>query len=131
MRLLRLKIWRIEKAIKKLVKETNGIKPMTWSFGAYYIDPKHMAFVIGVPTDKIIDEMRKNDTLVASLKDLLEKFNWPKPARNDVIFNIESQETVDRENNGNRNWGQMKVSAITNERAARSPKGGNTAPRLY
>lgn len=35
------------------------------------------------------------------MKTLLEKFNWPIQARANVTFDIESQETVDRENNGN------------------------------
>lgn len=99
--LLKWKIWRIERAIKSLVIESHEIKPMVWSFGAYYIDPKHLVFVIGVPTDEVREAMKSDKELVLSFSNLLEAYNWPKPARTEVVFDIESQETVDRENNGN------------------------------
>jgi hypothetical protein len=54
-----------------------------------------------VPTDEIRDAMKSNKELVLSFSSLLEIYNWPKPVRNEVVFDIESQETVDRENNGN------------------------------
>jgi len=98
--LLKLKIWRIESALKTLLKAA-GIKPLVWSFGAYYIDPKHMVFVVGVPSDKERDALRNDNDFLAKMKGLLVRFNWPVPAREHVAFDIESQETVDRENNGN------------------------------
>ena len=99
--LLKWKIWRIEKSIKTLVEGAGGISPMVWSFGAYYIDPKHLVFVIGVPSDEIRDKLKSNKELALSLINLLKKYKWPILARNEVVFDIESQETVDRDNNGN------------------------------
>ena len=78
-----------------------GIKPSVWSFGAYYIDPKHMVFVAGVQTDKEKEELKSNQTFQSQIRELLLDFNWPTDAREHVHFDIESQETVDRENNGN------------------------------
>jgi len=98
--LLKLKIWRIESALKSLLKAT-GVKPLVWSFGAYYIDPRHMVFVLGVPLDKERDSLRNDKDFLNKMKSLLVRFNWPAPAREHVAFDIESQETVDRENNGN------------------------------
>ncbi len=74
---------------------------MIWSSGAYYIDPKHLVFIIAVPTDKSKRELKLNNSFTASMKALLETYNWPLRARASVIFDIESQETVDREHNGN------------------------------
>ena len=98
--ILKWKIWRIESALKKLVI-AEGFKPMIWSFGAYYIDPKHLVFVVGVPTDDAKENLKSNNSFTTSMTDLLAKFNWPIQARPEVVFDIESQETVDRENNGN------------------------------
>ncbi len=98
--LLKWKIWRIEAAIKVLVK-AEGYKPFVWSFGAYYIEPKHLVFVVGVPTDEEKNILKENNNFIHSLNILLVKFGWPEKARKHVIFDIESQETVDRENNGN------------------------------
>lgn len=104
--ILKWKIWRIESALKSLVR-AEGFKPLIWSFGAYYIDPKHLVFVVGVPEDKDKVLLISNDTFTASMKELLVKFNWPVQARASVVFDIESQETVNRENNGNW-WYQYK-----------------------
>jgi hypothetical protein len=98
--LLKWKIKKIESALKELVR-AEGYKPMVWSFGAYYIHPKHLVFVVGVPTDEGKAALKGNDFFIASMKTLLEKYNWPKHARPEVVFDIESQETVERENNGN------------------------------
>ena len=98
--LLKWKIWRIESALKNLVR-AEGFKPMIWSFGAYYINPKHLIFVVGVPTDKAKEALKSNSSFIASMKGLLDTFNWPIQASPEVVFDIESQETVDRENNGN------------------------------
>ena len=98
--LLKWKNWRIEAAIKSLIKE-EGYKPLVWSLGAYNINPKYLVFVVGVPTDKEKNQLKNNKEFNQSLKSLLEKFNWPKKARNYVTFDIESEETVNRETNGN------------------------------
>ncbi|WP_157671854.1 hypothetical protein [Desulfuromonas soudanensis] len=98
--LLKWKIWRIEAAIKSLIV-AEGHKPFVWSFGAYYIDPKHLVFVVGIPTDEERDKLKALDSFRSSLRELLVKYNWPQKARAHVAFDIESQETVDREDNGN------------------------------
>lgn len=98
--ILKWKIWRIESALKSLVR-AEGFKPMIWSFGAYYIDPKYLVFVVGVPTDDAKEYLKSNDSFTSSMTELLAKYNWPMQARPEVVFDIESQETVDRESNGN------------------------------
>ena len=60
-----------------------------------------MVFVVGVPTDEAKEALKSNSSFSAAMKNLLEVYYWPKPARPDVAFDIESQETVDRDSNGN------------------------------
>lgn len=98
--LLKWKVWRIERAIRHAVRNA-GMKPIVWSFGAYHIDPKHLVFVVGVPVDSERNWLRADPNFMASLQDLLVRYNWPPVARKCVQFDIESQETVDRENDGN------------------------------
>jgi hypothetical protein len=93
---LKLKIWRIEAALRRLLR-TAGVKPSVWSFGAYYIDPKYLVFVVGVPSDKEKEVLKKDTSFTQSVNDLLVKYNWPIKARSHVSFDIESQETVDSE----------------------------------
>ena len=97
---LKWKIWRIEAAVKSLVK-AKGFKPIVWSFGAYYIDPKHLVFVVGVPTDAEREQLKSTESFAQALRKLLDKYGWPEQARKHVAFDIESQEAVDRESNGN------------------------------
>jgi hypothetical protein len=98
--LLKWKIWHIETGLKSLLEKT-GVKPMVWSFGAFDIDPKHLVFVVGVPTDEEKNNLKVDSLLAEQMQFLLEKYNWPIAARKHVVFDIESQETVDRETNGN------------------------------
>jgi hypothetical protein len=99
--LLKWKIWRIEAGLRVLLK-LDGIKSRhVWSFGAYNIDPKYLVFVIGVPTDNEKERLRADSAFCTKMRSLLEKHNWPVAARKHVVFDIESQETVDREENGN------------------------------
>ncbi len=97
--LLKWKIWRIESALKSLAA-SRGIKPTIWSFGAYYIDPKHLVFVVGVQTDKEKTELNSSLEFKHAMSQLLIKYKWPSKARDHVKFDIESQETVTRESDG-------------------------------
>jgi hypothetical protein len=97
---LEWKVWRIESGLKALLKDA-GIKPLVWSFGAYYIDPKHLVFVVGVPTDQDKSKLKSDPNFDSAMRFLLTKYNWPLMAREYVAFDIESQQTVDRETNGN------------------------------
>lgn len=98
--ILKWKIWRIESALKALLRSV-GIMPLVWSFGAYYIDPKHLVFVVGVPSDAERESLKSDRIFLEKMQMLLERFRWPAKARPFVQFSIESQETVERESNGN------------------------------
>lgn len=96
---LRWKISRIVRAARRLL-EHRGISSSPWWFGAYYIDPKHLVFVLPVDTDETRDNLRADSGLIGSLNNLLAIYRWPSEARANVIFDIESAETVQRESNG-------------------------------
>jgi hypothetical protein len=70
-------------------------------YGAYDINPKHLAYWICVQTDKMKDELRENIELNNTLRTLLEKHEYPKDSQKAVHIGFESQETVDRESKGN------------------------------
>ncbi|MCZ2496111.1 hypothetical protein GN316_05020 [Xylophilus sp. Kf1] len=97
---LKIKIGLIKADLRKLVLK-EGVEPMVWWFGAYDIDPKHLVFVVGVPTDVEKLRLRANDALIRHMRELLIRRRWPQAARGDVVFDIESKESVDRESNGN------------------------------
>lgn len=97
--LLKWKIWRIEAGLRALLRSA-GIQPRVWSFGAYYIDPKYLVFVVGVSTDKEKDQLRADGEFLGKMRTLLDRMKWPELARGLVQFDIESQETVDRGTNG-------------------------------
>lgn len=98
--LIEWKVFRIECALKTLLKEF-GIQANVWSFGTYYIDPSRLAIAIAVSSDSIRDSLQNNRAFIERAERLLVLFNWDIKARDQVKFHIESQETVDRENNGN------------------------------
>ena len=98
--LLKRKIRRIESELRKMLR-SKGIKPNVWSFGAYYIDPKHLVFVVGVSTDHEKASLKNSPDFGAQMRGLLDKYNWPIAARSAVSFDVESQETVERETDGN------------------------------
>ncbi len=87
----------IEKTIKPLCKEKFRIE---W-YGAYDIGPKNLVFWICVESDKMKSSFESDVTLMKQLRDLLDKYDYPLEARPHVVIGYESQETVDRESNGN------------------------------
>ncbi|RKR85418.1 hypothetical protein BDD43_5689 [Mucilaginibacter gracilis] len=73
---------------------------ITW-YGAYDIDPKHLVYWICIKTDKVKHELESNLELNQLLRSLLEKHRYPLAAQPHVFISFESQETVDRESDGN------------------------------
>jgi hypothetical protein len=94
------KIIRIEDYIKKMIilhcKEKFWIE---W-YGAYDIDPKNLVFLICVQTDKMKKQLELESDLINSIRFLLNKYNYPDEAIKYVHIGFESQETVDRESQG-------------------------------
>jgi len=100
------KLCRIRRTVRRLlaVKDVTAAKTVNpWMFwiGAYDIDPRHLSFVIGVQTDKERDRLRADQQFNEQLKQALVTVDWPEAARPHVKFEIQSDETVERESAGN------------------------------
>ena len=98
---LKRKILDIKDEMRKIVSKVCAENVRVDWFGAYDIDQKHLAFWICVQTDVVKEKLIANKGLYLKLRDLLDKYDYPLEARKSVFIGFESQETVDRESNGN------------------------------
>jgi hypothetical protein len=99
--LLKKKVANMADEIKTAVRRTGGANCTVLTLGAYDVDPRLLVYVVQVATDAERDKLKDRPTLAESLKELPAKSGWPSSACEDVTFHIESQQTVDRENEGN------------------------------
>ncbi|MFZ2783499.1 MAG: hypothetical protein WAZ36_03810 [Sediminibacterium sp.] len=86
--------------IKNIVKCVCEQKFWIDWYGSYDIDPKYLVIWICVESDNIKLGLESNKELVNKLRETLIKNNYPKEAVPFVHIGFESQETVDRESNG-------------------------------
>lgn len=99
--LLKKKVAKIAEEAQTVVRRIGGGACTILSLGAYDVDPRLLMFVVQVAKDADRDKLKERPALAEALKELPKKHGWPADACDDVVFNIESQETVDRENEGN------------------------------
>jgi len=98
---IKRKILDIEDDIEELIKNKCSEKfNLVW-YGAYDIDLKHLVYWVCIESDKLKDQLTDDILLNEQLRMLLKKHNYPKKARPFVSIGFESQETVDRESDGN------------------------------
>lgn len=86
----------MESVIAQICKEQFRID---W-YGAYYVDPKNLVFWICVQTDQEKLGLSRNEKLLNELRNLLVIHEYPEISRPFVNIGFESQETVDRESQG-------------------------------
>ena len=98
---IKRKILEIKEDMSKLVRPLCGEKFWIDWYGAYDIDPKNLVFWVCVRSDEMKSALRSNTDLNQRLRELLSKYEYPEKARQQVHIGFESQETVDRESNGN------------------------------
>ncbi|TRX51639.1 hypothetical protein FNH22_24060 [Fulvivirga sp. M361] len=94
------KILRIKDDIEKLIKPICNEKFWVEWYGAYDIDPKNLVFWGCVQTDETKERFESNSDLMNNFRLLLDKYDYPEQARKHVHIGFESQETVDRESDG-------------------------------
>jgi len=97
---IRGKIIRIKEGIKDKVRPLCIEKFWIEKYGAYDIDPKNLVFWICVETDEAKDILASNSELTKTIRQLFDQYDYPKEARDSVYIGYESQQTVDRESNG-------------------------------
>jgi DnaJ-class molecular chaperone len=91
----------IENALKLIVSEYVKEDFNITHYGANHIHPKYLVYWICVKSDKEKNRLQANDKLMEKLRQVLVEYNYPIEGRNSVHIGYESQETVDRESNGN------------------------------
>lgn len=97
---LKRKILDIEEDIKKIIALNCDESFFINWYGAYDIDPKNLVFWICVQSDALKSNLSTNKNLISTLNNLLIKYDYPKEAIPFVHIGFESQETVDRESDG-------------------------------
>ena len=98
---MKRKIIDIKEGIKRIIQSICEEKFWIDWYGAYDIDPKNLVFWICVESDKTKLKLKSSLELIDKLRNLLVNHNYPEQARRFVHIDFESQETVDRESNGN------------------------------
>ncbi|QLG44899.1 hypothetical protein [Costertonia aggregata] len=94
------KILRIKDDIEKRIKPICEEKFWVEWYGAYDIDPKNLVFWVCVQTDETKERLKSNSDLMNNIRLLLDKYDYSEQARKHVYIGFESQETVDRESDG-------------------------------
>lgn len=92
----RIAISRLCSAVARIAEKHGVPASVSW-FGAYEIHPKYLVVLIRVETDR--DKLKLNQDVAfrTALKSQLEVVSYPREGRDGVAFDVESQETVDRE----------------------------------
>jgi len=98
---LKSKVKRIKRDMKGVVRSYCEEKFWIDQYGAYDIDPKFLVFWVCVQSDKVKHQLELNRDLEEKLQMLLPGNDYPSEAIGEVKIGFESQETVDRESDGN------------------------------
>ncbi len=91
----------IERAISDEMGRHTDEKFWVTHYGANDIHPRHLVYWIVVRSDYEKGRLEADSALIAALRSLLVKYDYPIEGRDGVHIRFESQETVDRESGGN------------------------------
>lgn len=98
--LLWYKIRKIEKRIKKIISEFSKEKFGVFHLGAYTIDPKCLVFIVHVESDVEKERLINSTNFMSEVKETLDIYDYPIQSRDNIVFEVESHETVNRESGG-------------------------------
>lgn len=95
-------IRQIVKEIKILFRQSYHHRFWIEYYGSYLFDtsPKHLVVLICVDSDEIKTELKLNIQFMDSIIEIFRIHNYPEEAWPFLIIDFESQETVNRESNG-------------------------------
>jgi len=100
-----LQIKRVTALVERAITDEVGrrAKEKFWvtHYGANDIHPGHLVYWIVVRSDHEKRRLEADSALMAVLRDLLVRHDYPIEGRDGVHIGFESQETVDRESGGN------------------------------
>ena len=113
-----------ESLLSKIAGEEATEKFWVTHYGANHIHSKYLVFWISVESDKERDRLQSDKTLINRLRQVLIDVNYPEEGRDSVQIGFESQETVNRESNGN--WYQHWKKYLT-----RHSSGSENNSRYY
>ena len=91
---------RVERAFGAFVETESAGAKVTY-IGAYDLGPQYLAFWIFTTTDKERDRLLNEPQMIEALHELLRSNSYPVDAVASVGLAVESQETVDRDFEGN------------------------------
>ncbi len=94
----------IQSALARRVAASAREKSWVTYYGANDIHPRHLVYWICVESDAEKERLVADTALYAELRGLLTRYNYPAEGREEVHIGFESQETVDRESDGD--WWQ-------------------------
>jgi hypothetical protein len=98
---IKRKILDIKVDIKRIVRKNTNEGFWIYWYGAYWIDPKHLAYIIIVNSDRMKNKLSSDIELNKALRSFLIKNDYPTEAIPDVYIGFESDETIQRESDGN------------------------------
>lgn len=93
-------ISRAEREVLSLAQKRFGCCKV-FSFGAVDIDPRNLAVWITTDTDTQRDELLRIGALIGQFRVAFRDAGYPEGAIAEIRFEFESQQTVDRDFNGN------------------------------
>jgi len=99
--LLGRKVRKIARAIERCAKGAAQEPLWVTHYGAFDIHPRHLVYWICVKSDTERDRLASDQALMTSLRRTLVDCDYPLEGRSEVHIGFESQETVDRESDGN------------------------------
>ncbi len=95
----RIAIFRLCRKEARLAGE-RGVRASAFAIGAYWIHPRHLAVFVKVRSDSEKRQLLDDDSFMLSLRRALIKVDYPAEGHEGVSFDVESQETVNREFQG-------------------------------
>lgn len=98
---------RVQDAIREEMAHHTREKYWVTHYGANHIHPRHLVYWIVVQSDREKTRLTRDAGVVARLRGLLDRLEYPVEGRSGVMIGFESHETVDREAGGDF-WGYWR-----------------------